>query len=327
MAEVREITELFRLEKVLKSSPGGVVFRATDPESGQKVAIKLINRGSSPDQESCRRRFAEAMGGLQSLHLSSFPAVRDFGFTPDGTAFVVMELVEGSPVETLVGSPPSRVLGLLGPVVDGLEALAGVGIAHHNLAPDNLMLVHGRAGEQIMVLGFGTAAFRPEGPATGRAGREAAFSYPRARVAGPAGRGQAGRLAVRSLLAEPAGLSPPRRQADAARLPGGRPAAPAREGLHDVEPLRALLLSGLRHSPQQRPPSYEAVRDAFAAALYGGVGSVREPERTEAFRIPVAIQPQIPPSTPALTEPPPVERTMAMPVRPLTAAASMPAPP
>jgi serine/threonine protein kinase len=326
MAEVREITELFRLEKVLKSSPGGVVFRATDPENGQKVAIKLINRGSSPDQDSCRRRFAEAMGALRSLHLSSFPAVRDFGFTPDGTAYVVMELLEGSPVETLVGSPPSRVLGLLGPVVDGLEALAGVGIAHHNLAPDNLMLVHGRTGEQITVLGFGTAAFRPEGPATGRAGRDAAISYLAPELLNQPGAARQAdwrsdlyslNLLVCHLL--DARLTPP-------DFPEVDLPPRAREGLHDVEALRTLLLSGLRHSPEQRPSSYEAVRDAFAAALYGGVEPIRAPEKTEAFRIPAAVQDRVPLPAPALTEPPPSERTMAIPVQPLPSSSSTPAP-
>jgi hypothetical protein len=327
MAEVKEITELFRLEKVLKSSPGGVVFRATDPESGQKVAIKLINRGSSPDQESCRRRFSEAMGGVQSLHQSSFPTVREFGFTPDGTAFVVMDFVEGSPIETLVGSPASRVLGLLAPVVDGLEALAGVGFAHHNLSPDNLMVVHGRGGEKIMVLGFGTAAFRPEGPVAGRAGREAAFSYLAPELLGQSSTGRPAdwrsdlyslNLLVCHLLG--ARLTPP-------DFPEVDLPPKAREGLHDVERLRALLLSGLRHSPEQRPSSYEAVRDAFAAALYGGVEPIREPEKTEAFRIPVAVQHQVLPAPAVLTEPPPVERTMAMPIQPLPAASAAPAAP
>lgn len=328
MAEVREITELFRLEKVLKSSPGGVVFRATDPGTGRKVGIKLINRGSSPDQEACRERFVEAVRTLQSLHLSCFPAILDYGLTPDGTAFIVMELLEGAPAEALVSSPPTRVLSLVGPLVDGLEALASRGISHHNLSPDNLLLAHGRTGELLIALGFGTMAFRPEGPVASRTGKDAAFTYLAPELLRQPGAAATAdwrsdlyslNLVVCHLLG--ARLTPP--DYPEVDLP-----AAVREGLVDAEPLRSVLLSGLRHSPELRPPSYEAVRQAFSAALYGGSAPSREVERTEAFTIATVVDGG---AAPARDAAPSTERTMAVsihaPAPPPVVSPPPPAPP
>lgn len=312
MAEVRDITELYRLGRVLKSSPGGIVFRATDPGTGRQVAIKLINPGSRSDQEACRRRFAAAVRALQSLQPACFPRVFDFGFTPDGSAFMVLELVEGSVAEALAGSLPARILPLFGPVIDGLETLAARGIVHHNLTPENLFLTPERDGEEIRVLGFGTAAYR-WAPETGRPrpALSAGFQAPEFGGLDRDGQEPDWRADVYSLsliMCHLLGAETTTPDCPVITLP-----AAIRAGLHDADELCTLLLSGLRRNPEQRPASYHAVRHAVSVALSGHAPAAREPEKTELIRLPRDLVEVSGPAGAAIH--PPVEPTIAIEIR------------
>ena len=137
MPQPRELTDRYRLEKILGSSRGGTVLRAGDLRSGQAVAIKLITIEGVADPARAQA-FSRYAGELAALRLPSLPAVLDHGFTSDGSAFLVCELLSGAGLDTLAGSTPERILPLLGQALDGLEALAAHGLSHHNITPANL---------------------------------------------------------------------------------------------------------------------------------------------------------------------------------------------
>ncbi|HEY8021484.1 MAG TPA: hypothetical protein VIH93_10300, partial [Thermoanaerobaculia bacterium] len=86
MAYFRDITEQVRLERAVSSKPGASVWRAFDPGRGSPVAVKLIPMAGGPEDAPA---FVRAMGALQGVHHPSLPALLDFGFTPDGKAFLV----------------------------------------------------------------------------------------------------------------------------------------------------------------------------------------------------------------------------------------------
>ncbi|HEX9944608.1 MAG TPA: hypothetical protein VGG03_21575 [Thermoanaerobaculia bacterium] len=162
--QFREVTDRYQLQKILKSTRFGTVLRATDTPSGRTVAVKLITVGLSPGLAAAAPEIEKLATTLAGLGHPNLPAVLDFGFTTEGSAFLVLELLEGRGLDTL-SAPPARVLSLVGQALDGLEALAGRGLAHHNVSPDNLFLVPGPGGEQVKLLGLGTAVFRPRGSA------------------------------------------------------------------------------------------------------------------------------------------------------------------
>lgn len=298
MDEVREITELFRLEKVLKSSPSGVVFRAQYPRTGTRVAIKLVNRGSSPDQESCRRSFLAAVRLVKDIAPPAFPEMLDFGLTPDGTAFMVLEFIDGKGIDTLAGSPATSLLPLFDPIAESLERLARAGLAHLNLAPENLVVTGDAEARSIKVLGFGSAAFRPEGTGLGLGAPAGGGAFAAPEMAGTLEGPADWRADVYSLAQVLAyllgakvvqsGMPDP-----AIELPRG-----AVEGLKDADALVALLQRCLRHLPGQRPASFGEVRQGMAMALYGPVGEHVGEEKTRAIRIPPVVPPP-----PMLTEP------------------------
>lgn len=160
MTRPREITESFRLDRVLKSSRSGIVFRATELATGRGAAIKLIAPSCPADLHICQEQFLEAMDTWRELAPGAFPILYDFGFTPDGSAFIVMEYLEGTPFEALVGVDPPRLLRLALGCVGGLSRLAERGVFHGNITPQNLLARSLGPDETPLVLGFGTAAFR-----------------------------------------------------------------------------------------------------------------------------------------------------------------------
>jgi eukaryotic-like serine/threonine-protein kinase len=167
--QLRELTDRYQLQKIVKSTRFGTILRAMDSGSGQTVAAKLITVGPSPGLAVGAPDFEKLAGVLGALRHPNLPVVLDFGFTPDGSAFFVLELLEGKPLDAVSGLSPARVLKIVGQALSGLEVLAGRGVAHHNLSPDNLFLATTPAGDQVKLLGLGTAIFRPRDAAAGGA--------------------------------------------------------------------------------------------------------------------------------------------------------------
>ncbi len=241
MIHFRELTDRYTLEKILRSTRAGTVLRAIDNRTGQAVAVKLITVTSPPLLVQKAPELEKLGAALASLREPSLPAVADFGFTTDSSAFLVMELLEGKTLDTL--GPPQRLLGLLSQVLDGLEALARRGIAHRNLAPDNLLVLGAPPAERIKLLGLGGAVFRagdfPPAAADWRADLES-FARTTCQV-----------LGITVAPGEPPSVQ--------------MPFALSLE-LENSEALRRILERCLRRDPAERP-SHQEIRDAFRLAL------------------------------------------------------------
>jgi len=298
--EPRELTQAFRLEKILKSSRSGMVFRATNAASGDAVALKVIAPGAEEGREACRASFFAAMETVRALQPASFPRVVDYGLATDGSAFLAMELVEGVPLDVLASARPRRVLPLLLAIVDGLELLARQGVVHANLCPENVLVVSAGASERPAVLGFGTAAYRfGPGPWTA-----ALLASPEAvRLAAPELRNEAAlaaadnrsdlfSLAYVVCLALGCQVSAP-----GTFVPEVRLDAEARAQLGEPEALCDVLKRSLRHDPAERPSSLTELRQALRLAL---IGAARREDVVPA-PLPESEAPKLAPSEENLT--------------------------
>lgn len=182
--QFRELTDRYQLHKILKSSRFGTVLQATDIPSGRTVAVKLITVGPSPGLAAAAPEFTRLAATLAALGHPNLPSVLDHGFTSDGSAFLVLELLEGKTLDSLNSVPPARLLSLVGQALNGLETLARHGLSHHNLSPDNLFVAQGPEGERVVLLGLGTSIFRPRGSAA--TAENARFLAPELAAGGPA---------------------------------------------------------------------------------------------------------------------------------------------
>jgi hypothetical protein len=258
MTHFRELTDRYTLEKILRSSRAGTVLRAIDSRSGQALAVKTVNVTSPPLLVQKAPELEKLGAALESLREPSLPAVTDSGFTTEGSAFLVMELLEGRTLDTLTG-PPQRLLALLAQAVDGLEALARRGIGHHNLSPDNLFVVGAPPAEGVKLLGLGTALFRAAGPAPAESAR---FRAPELQENGPAD-WRADLYSFALTTCQVLGITVAAGDPPSAQMPFALSLE-----LENSEALRLILERCLRRNPAERP-SHQEIRDAFRLALGG----------------------------------------------------------
>ncbi|MBS1119870.1 MAG: serine/threonine protein kinase [Deltaproteobacteria bacterium] len=139
----------------------GAVYRATNPDTGAAVAIKVMNRevASSPDAQERFRREAGVVSRLDTAHVCK---VYDFGTAADGTLFLVMELMKGHTLREEITPGPAymdlaRVQMVMSGTLKGLAAAHRAGVIHRDLKPDNVFVHDTFDGEVPKLLDFGIA--------------------------------------------------------------------------------------------------------------------------------------------------------------------------
>jgi eukaryotic-like serine/threonine-protein kinase len=138
----------------------GVVWKARSTALDVEVAVKLV-RGSNSSSDSFKRMAREAHAAARLGH-PAMATVLDFGATPEGDPYVVMELLHGESLGEVLGRERRvdvlRAVGTLLPIIDGLREAHEKGIVHRDLKPENLFISKAARGRlQPKVLDFGIA--------------------------------------------------------------------------------------------------------------------------------------------------------------------------
>jgi len=311
--QFRELTDRYQLEKILRSTRFGTVLRAADSKSGRTVAVKQITVPSPPRLVAGAPEFETLAAALAAAGHPALPAVLDWGFTTDGAAFLVLELLEGRTLDAFTGMPPAQYLAWIGQALDGLEALAARGHAHLNVSPDNLFVAATPGGEQVKLLGLGTAVFRPRGAEAATAGGDnARFRAPEVAAGGEAD-SRADLYSLALTACQALGATVGFGDAPVVQLP----LAVSFE-LENDEALRQALERSLRQRPEERP-SIRELREALRLAI-GAPAPAPPAANIAPFPVP---PPAAPVSTAAPEPPPPFLASGAM--EPLPPPVSMPA--
>jgi tRNA A-37 threonylcarbamoyl transferase component Bud32 len=127
----------------------------------RKVAVKTLHPHLSRDPK-IKARFEREVGTIAELEHPNTIQVYDFGTTPEGILYIVMEFLHGKSLadalEKQGAMAPERVVNILQQVCGSLEEAHARGIVHRDLKPDNVVLVE-RAGRKdfVKVLDFGIA--------------------------------------------------------------------------------------------------------------------------------------------------------------------------
>ena len=186
----------WRLDAVLGTGGMATVYAATH-RFGRRAAIKMLHRAHSEDTATRQRFLREGLVANRVAHPGAV-AVLDVDVTEDGSAFLVMELLEGETINQRWDrcGPPSleEVLELTDSLLDVLAAAHAAGVVHRDLKPENL---HLGQGGRLKVLDFGIA--RLAGPGLEQTRTGAVLGTP-AFMAPEQMRGQAGAVDARSDL-------------------------------------------------------------------------------------------------------------------------------
>jgi len=136
-------TKLGPYEIVAPLGAGGMgeVYRARDTRLGREVAVKVLPEHLS-QSEQAHQRFEREARSASGLNHPNICAVYDIG-THEGSAYLVMELLEG---ETLAQRlergpmPMEELLAVAIPLADALDRAHGSSLVHRDLKPGNVML-------------------------------------------------------------------------------------------------------------------------------------------------------------------------------------------
>jgi len=161
----------YRILKRIGRGGMGVVYRAVDERDGRLVALKVIRDSETIEPEDAahaleaRVRFDREAGILRSLLHVNVVSFYEIG-EEDGTPYLAMEFLDGTPLTTFAGRPWTETVPLLIQAAHGLEYLSSRGIVHRDLSPDNILVIE-RGDERIVkLLDFGIAKMfeRDSGP-------------------------------------------------------------------------------------------------------------------------------------------------------------------
>jgi len=133
----------------------GEVYRATDSKLGRDVALKMLPAAFARDTERVARfqREARALAALNHPNIGAIYGLEDSG----GALHLVLELVEGEPLDTVLRRGPMALDEALATAIQiaaAVEAAHERGIVHRDLKPANVMIT--RSG-LVKVLDFGLA--------------------------------------------------------------------------------------------------------------------------------------------------------------------------
>jgi serine/threonine protein kinase len=140
----------YLLERRLGRGAMGQVYLARDQNLvTRRVAIKTVRPDILSDEMlqegEAIARFEREARAAASIRHPNVVDVTDFGKSPDGVFFLVMEYVDGESLYQLLRREGTldihRTMTILGQVVAGVEAAHDAGILHRDLKPANVFIM------------------------------------------------------------------------------------------------------------------------------------------------------------------------------------------
>ncbi|CAN5519743.1 hypothetical protein BH11MYX1_BH11MYX1_16260 [soil metagenome] len=157
----------------------GVVFAARHAVIERPLAIKVLKREVMRDTATIQRFVQEAKAASRIGH-PNIVDVTDFGTTPDGMTYSVMEYVDGVTLSRAIKDrapmPPEQAIPIAQQIGRALGAAHDKGIVHRDLKPENVFLIDREERiDFVKIVDFGIAKVqpiegKPEGPRLTRVG-------------------------------------------------------------------------------------------------------------------------------------------------------------
>ena len=155
------LADKYVIEELIGEGAMGRVYTAKQLTLGKTFAAKILAPHLLNDEAS-HARFASEAHNAASLNHPNCVSVVDYGQTPDGITYIVMEFIKGDTLEHIITRDyplaRERIVDITLQILAALAEAHGLGILHRDLKPENILVQQLRThGELAKVLDFGIA--------------------------------------------------------------------------------------------------------------------------------------------------------------------------
>jgi tRNA A-37 threonylcarbamoyl transferase component Bud32 len=161
------IRQKYRLLRLLGDGGMGSVYEASHELLGTRVAIKVLHAELARRTGLIDRFMQEARVAAQikSTHVVQ---VTDIDRTPEGVAYIVMELLEGEALSAMLDRqgklPIATACDFAAQILEALEAAHALGVVHRDLKPENVFVTYPGTSPVVKLIDFGIAKLRSNVP-------------------------------------------------------------------------------------------------------------------------------------------------------------------
>jgi len=143
------LQDRYRIVEKIGDGGMGAVYEGEHLMIKRRVAIKVLHPQYAQNEE-IRKRFQREAQAATAIGHPNIVEVTDMGKLEDGSAYMVLEFLEGrdwaKDISTQGPQPIGKVAHILTQVCDALTAAHGKGIVHRDLKPENVFLIE-RGGD------------------------------------------------------------------------------------------------------------------------------------------------------------------------------------
>lgn len=162
----KQFNNIYQIEEKIGVGGMGAVFRATNLQSDEVVAIKVIFPELATNTTFIKRFEREAKVCWMLSH-PNIVKVYEFGLTENNMLFMVMEYIEGTPLddylEGILPLSPTQCFEIIKPLCSALEMAHRHSILHRDLKPSNILISKNDQGIVVKLVDFGVAKLLEEG--------------------------------------------------------------------------------------------------------------------------------------------------------------------
>jgi serine/threonine protein kinase len=153
------LNSIYEVRRFIARGGMGEVYEGVNVNTDERVAIKVMLAHLATDPK-VQAAFRKEAGALTQLAHPALVQYRLLALEPQlKLYYIVTEFIDGDPLSELLGQvrpTASELRALTRRLAQGLGAAHDLGIIHRDMAPDNVLLPHGRL-DRAKIIDFGIA--------------------------------------------------------------------------------------------------------------------------------------------------------------------------
>lgn len=258
-----DLATRYRLQQALSWTSAARTFAGKHPESGEKVAVKVLALADHAHADRLRARFESTASILAGLSHPALPDLIDHGISERNEAYLVTRWFPGAKLSELELAPGDLLVVVL-QVTEALESLALHGLVHLGVAADNVLVM---PDLQAQLTGWGSSLLNVDWQSGPGLSLSSANDHTAPELRQSGGKAdalwRADSFSLASMTAELLGAVVDESAGAAqVRFPGE-----LSRQISGPEALRATLEQCLAADPDQRPDAYSVLTKAIQRAV------------------------------------------------------------